>query len=92
MNRCPLTAVAVLATLALGALASAQAPAPASVGAKTWVGHYAELEKYLRTAPVARMEEMIFVVAAIAVAALLMREHKKLSEPRADEAAAGKAA
>jgi hypothetical protein len=28
------------------------------VGAKTWVGHYAELEEYLRTAPVARIEEV----------------------------------
>ena len=57
MNRRLLTAVvAALATLALGAQASAQAPAPAPVGAKTWVGHYAELEEYLRTAPVARIE------------------------------------
>jgi hypothetical protein len=58
MNRRPLTAVAVLTALALGTLVAAQAPAPASVGAKTWVGHYAELEEYLRTAPVARMEEL----------------------------------
>lgn len=28
------------------------------MGAKTWVGHYAELEEYLRTAPVARIEEV----------------------------------
>jgi hypothetical protein len=53
-----LTAVAVLASLALGANAPAQAPAPASVGAKAWVGHYAELEEYLRTAPVERFEEV----------------------------------
>jgi hypothetical protein len=35
---------------------------------------------------------MIFVVVAIALAALLIREHKRLTEPRADEAAAGRAA
>jgi hypothetical protein len=58
MNGSPLTAVAVLATLALGTQVSAQAPAPASVGARTWVGHYAELEEYLRTAPVERIEEV----------------------------------
>jgi len=58
MNTRASSAVALLATLALGAFASAQAPAPASVGAKTWVGHYAELEEYLHTAPVARMEEV----------------------------------
>jgi hypothetical protein len=58
MNRPTLTAVAVLATLALGAPVSAQAPAPASVGAKAWVGRYAELEEYLRTAPVERIEEV----------------------------------
>jgi hypothetical protein len=58
MNKPTLTAVAVLATLALGAQVSAQAPAPASVGAKTWVGRYAELEEYLRTAPVERIEEV----------------------------------
>ena len=57
MNRA-LTAVAVLATFALGTNAPAQAPAPAAVGAKTWVGHYAELEEYLRTAPVERLEEV----------------------------------
>ena len=57
MNRA-LTAVAVLATCALGTQAPAQAPAPAAVGAKTWVGHYAELEAYLRTAPVERIEEV----------------------------------
>jgi hypothetical protein len=53
-----LGAVAVLASLALGTPAPAQAPAPASVGAKTWVGRYAELEAYLRTAPVERIEEV----------------------------------
>jgi hypothetical protein len=42
MNKPMLGAVAVLASLALGTPASAQvaALAPASVGAKTWVGHY----------------------------------------------------
>jgi hypothetical protein len=40
MNGRPLTAVAVLTTLALGTLVSSQALAPASVGAKTWVGHH----------------------------------------------------
>jgi len=58
MNRPTLTAVAVLATLALGTQVSAQAPAPASVGAKTWVGRYAELEEYLRTAPIERVEDV----------------------------------
>jgi hypothetical protein len=60
MNKATLTAVAVLATLALGTQASAQAaaPAPASVGAKTWVGHYAEIEEYLRTAPIERVEDV----------------------------------
>lgn len=60
MNRPPLTAVAVLATLALGTQASAQvaALAPASVGAKTWVGHYAEIAEYLRTAPIERVEDV----------------------------------
>jgi hypothetical protein len=58
MNGSPLAAVAVLATLALGTEVSAQAPAPASVGARTWVGRYAELEEYLRTAPVERIEEV----------------------------------
>ena len=57
MNRA-LTAVAVLATFALGTQAPAQAPAPAAVGAKTWVGHYVELEAYLRTAPVEKIEEV----------------------------------
>jgi hypothetical protein len=51
-----LTAVAVLATLALGTQVSAQAPAP--VGAKTWVGHCAEFEDYLRTAPIERVEDV----------------------------------
>ena len=58
MNRSPLTAVAVLATLALGTQVSAQTPAPVSVGAKTWVGRYAELEEYLRTAPIERVEDV----------------------------------
>jgi len=58
MNRPTLTAVAVLAALALGPQVSAQAPAPASVGAKTWVGRYAELEEYLRTAPIERVEDV----------------------------------
>ena len=63
MNRPRLTAVAavaVLATLALGTQVSAQAaaPAPASVGAKTWVGHCAEIEEYLRTAPIERVEDV----------------------------------
>jgi hypothetical protein len=58
MNTRTLTAVAVLATLALGTQVSAQTPAPVSVGAKTWVGRYAELEEYLRTAPVERIEEV----------------------------------
>lgn len=57
MNRA-LTVVAVLASFALGTNAPAQAPAPAAAGAKTWVGHYAELEEYLRTAPVERFEEV----------------------------------
>ena len=57
MNRA-LTGVAVLATFALGTQAPAQAPAPAAVGAKTWVGHYAELEAYLRTAPVESIEDV----------------------------------
>ena len=58
MNTRTLTAVAVLATLALGTQVSAQTPAPASVGAKTWVGRYAELEEYLRTAPIERVEDV----------------------------------
>jgi len=60
MKRLTLTAVAVLATLALGTQVSAQAaaPAPVSVGAKTWVGRYAELEEYLRTAPIERVEDV----------------------------------
>jgi len=60
MNRPTLTAVAILATLALGAQVSAQAPAPASAGAgaKTWVGRYAELEEYLRKAPIERVEDV----------------------------------
>ena len=35
---------------------------------------------------------MIFVAVAIAVAALLVREHRRLTEPPADQAAAGRAA
>jgi hypothetical protein len=58
MNKPTLTAVAVLATLALGTQVSAQAPAPASVGAKTWVGHCAEIEEYLRTSPIERVEDV----------------------------------
>jgi hypothetical protein len=58
MKRPTLTAVAVLAALALAPRVFAQAPAPASVGAKTWVGRYAELEEYLRAAPVERIEEV----------------------------------
>ena len=60
MNKPTLTAVAVLAVLALGTQVSAQAaaPAPASVGAKAWVGHYAEIEEHLRTAPIERVEDV----------------------------------
>jgi hypothetical protein len=35
---------------------------------------------------------MLFVVVAIAVAALLMRAHRRLTEPGADQASAGRAA
>jgi hypothetical protein len=58
MIRSQSTAVAVLATLALATPAPAQAPAQASAGAKTWVGHYAQLEEYLRTAPIERVEDV----------------------------------
>jgi hypothetical protein len=49
-------AVTAVATLALCAPVAAQAPAVSGAGAKTWIGHYAELEEYLRTAPVERIE------------------------------------
>lgn len=58
MNRPTSIVVAVLATLALGAQVSAQAPAAESVGAKGWVGRYAEFEEYLLAAPVERIEEV----------------------------------
>jgi hypothetical protein len=58
MNKPILTTVVLLATLALGTQVSAQVAAPASVGAKTWVGRYAELEEYLRTAPIERVEDV----------------------------------
>jgi hypothetical protein len=51
-------AAAVLAILALGAQPSAQGAAAPAVGAKAWVGRYAELEDYLRTAPVERIEQV----------------------------------
>ena len=51
-----------------GAFAAAQAPspsapaaaatAPATVGAKTWIGRYAEFEDYLRQAPIERQAEL----------------------------------
>lgn len=52
MNR----ALTAVAALALGAQVFAQAPT--SAGAKAWVGRYAELEDYLRAAPVERTEEV----------------------------------
>jgi hypothetical protein len=44
--------------LALASTVSAQPLATSPAGAKTWVGHYAEIEEYLRTAPVERIEEV----------------------------------
>jgi hypothetical protein len=49
-------ALTAVAALALGAQVFAQAPT--SAGAKAWVGHYAELEEYLRTAPIERVEDV----------------------------------
>ena len=58
--------VVVVAGLA-AAVAAAQAPspsapaavaAPAAVGAKTWIGRYAEFEDYLRQAPIERQAEL----------------------------------
>ena len=59
--------VVVVAGLA-AAFAAAQAPspsapaaaatAPAAVGAKTWIGRYAEFEDYLRQAPIERQAEL----------------------------------
>ena len=60
--------VVVLVTCLAGAFAAAQAPppsapaaaatAPAAVGAKTWLGRYAEFEDYLRQAPIERQAEL----------------------------------
>jgi hypothetical protein len=58
MHRARLASAAVLAILALGAQASAQGTAAPAAGSKTWVGRYAELEDYLRTAPVERIEQV----------------------------------
>ena len=60
--------VVVVVTCLAGAFAAAQAPspsapaaaatAPAAVGAKTWLGRYAEFEDYLRQAPIERQAEL----------------------------------
>jgi hypothetical protein len=54
---------ALAALLALAGHASAQssaaAPAPApAVSSKVWIGHYAEYEDYLRTAPIERLKDL----------------------------------
>ena len=62
-------AFASAVTCLVGALAAAQAPPPsapapaaaaepAAVGAKTWIGRYAEFEDYLRQAPIERQAEL----------------------------------
>ena len=61
-------AVFVVVTSLAAALAAAQAPppsapavaaaAPAAVGAKGWIGRYAEFEDYLRQAPIERQAEL----------------------------------
>jgi len=62
MKRMKKMMLAVAATLALVALASAQSPpgAPAvpdtpAVSSKVWIGHYAEYEEFLKTAPIERL-------------------------------------
>jgi hypothetical protein len=58
---------AFVVTCLAGAFAAAQAPppsapaaaaAPATVGAKAWIGRYAEFEDYLRQAPIERQAEL----------------------------------
>jgi len=55
------TMLTVAATLALVALASGQSapavltpPGTPALGSKVWIGHYAEYEEYLKTAPIER--------------------------------------
>ncbi len=54
-------ALVVVVTCLAAALAAAQVPAPAAppaavaAGAKIWIGHEAEIEEYLRTAPIERV-------------------------------------
>jgi hypothetical protein len=65
MKRSLLATAILLAALPLGAQAPAPAPAagpppapqaaPAALGAKVWIGRYAEFEEYLRTAPIERI-------------------------------------
>ncbi|HXK09299.1 MAG TPA: hypothetical protein VMT70_06640, partial [Vicinamibacteria bacterium] len=56
------TMLALAATLTLVTLASAQSPpaAPAptetpAASSKVWIGHYAEYEEFLKTAPIERL-------------------------------------
>ena len=71
MKRAWLLAALIPAAVLSGAQAPApvgpaQAPAPAVVravepapaGAKVWIGHYAEVEEFLKSAPIARIEDV----------------------------------
>jgi hypothetical protein len=65
MRRALLAAMASLAGLPLLAHASAPAPAPPTPvvagqgnGSKVWIGKYAEIEEFLRTAPIVRFESV----------------------------------
>jgi len=62
MNRPMLAAAAVLAVVPSAPLQSPSAvPAPAQAPAassKVWIGHYAEYEEYLRTAPIERLTDV----------------------------------
>jgi hypothetical protein len=53
----PAPPAAPAAASAPAAPAAASAPA-AAVGAKVWIGHYAEIEEFLRTAPIVRITDV----------------------------------
>src|SRR5262245_56655211 len=52
-----------LAALAFVAVSQRDASAPPDVGAKTWIGHYGEVEDYLKTAECVGLEDLPRAVA-----------------------------
>jgi hypothetical protein len=53
-----LPALGVLLVLAASVPAAAEEAANSPTGAKTWIGRYAEIEEYLRTAPIERIVDV----------------------------------